>query len=624
MGSERREKLKQIASEFPEQPGIYMFRDSSGTVLYVGKAVSLVNRVRSYFHSSTALNTRTMKMLEAAHDIEYIVTDNEIEALILESNLIKRHRPKYNIRLRDDKHYPYVEVTTGEEFPRVRIVRRTENPDHRYFGPYTESGALRKTLDLLRKVFPFRTCSNWRLERSSRPCLHFQTERCLAPCTQQVTSEEYDEMIEGLNRFFSGRSDDIIEKLQREMEAAADELNFERAGQLRDQIEALSKVSERQKVLSASSAEDEDIIGIARDEDRVCVAVMFLREGKLVGQEHFFPTNTEGAGDDEVLEAFLRDYYAEDPLIPGRIEIPVEMENSDPLQRWLREKRQGRVRIHRPQRGRRRRLMDMACRNAQLLLQQEGDKSRGLKPEAAERLGEILNLPDVPKRIEGYDISVLSGTAAVGSMVVFENASAARYAYRRFRIKEAPSDDDTAMLREVLSRRFARLDKVRRDDRAAESPESSMDSFSKRPDLVLVDGGKGQLSAAELVLDEYDFEISVCGLAKKEELIHVPHEDEPLRLPRSSMALQLLQQVRDEAHRFAQDYHHRLRRQRSLRSILDDIKGIGPKRRGVLLRHFDSLQEIAKASIEQLAALDGMTRRAARSVHEFLSDYRDQ
>jgi len=619
LDSESRHQLEKAAAKFPDQPGVYLFRNSSGAVVYVGKAASLAKRVRSYFQSARALTTRTMKMLESAVEVEYIVTDNEVEALILESNLIKRHRPKYNIRLRDDKHYPYVEVTTGEDFPRVRIVRRTESSVHRYFGPFTESRALRKTMNLLRKVFPYRTCSNWRLRRTSRPCLHFQTDRCLAPCTEEVSAAEYDEMIDGLVRFFSGYRDDILEQLTEEMQQAADSLEFERAGQLRDQIRALEHVSKRQKMLSASSAEDEDYIGIFRGEDEACVTVLFMREGKLVGREHFFLADTEGSDDVEVLEAFIRDFYADAPLIPGRVEVPTSLPTAEALQHWLREQREGAVVIHRPQRGRRRRLMQLACTNAELQLKQSDDKVLGADSRAAAQIAEMFELPEPPSRIEGYDISVLSGTAAVGSMVVFENGAPVRYAYRRFRIKEAPTDSDVAMLKEVLSRRFSRL--MEADSDTGEASSAADGSFSCRPDLVLVDGGVGQVGTARSVMREKNLSIFVCGLAKSEELIYIPGEAEPIDLSSGSPALQLLQQVRDEAHRFAQDYHHRLRRKRSIRSLLDDIPGIGPKRRRVLLRHFDSLQEIAEASEEQLSQLDGMTKRTARAVHDFLADY---
>ncbi len=616
MSIDRRQQMADQVADFPDQPGVYLFRDAGGGVLYVGKASSLLKRARSYFQSPAALTTRTMKMLEAACDVDCIVTDNEVEALILESNLIKRHRPRYNVRLRDDKHYPYVQVTTGEEFPRVRIVRRTDSSQHRYFGPFTETRALRKTLEHLRKVFPYRTCSNWRMRRTSRPCLHFQTDRCLAPCTGEVSEQEYGEMMEGLVRFFSGYSDDIVKQLRREMEGAADNLEFERAGQLRDKIRALEHVSERQKMLSASSAEDEDYLGIAHGGNEACVTALFVREGKLVGREHFLMADTKGTDDAEILEAFLRDYYSDAPLIPGRVEVPVTLSGTEALQQWLCEQREGRVVLHRPQRGRRRRLMRLACRNAELQLSRADEKVLGADSQAAIQLAEVLGLPAPPSRIEGYDISVLSGTAAVGSMVVFENGAPARYAYRRFRIKDSPKDSDTAMLTEILDRRFSRL--MQTEDADARAGDSS---FSSRPDLVLVDGGIGQVGAAREVLADAGLDIRICGLAKREELIYLPEEADPVDLSDRSPALQLLQQVRDEAHRFAQDYHHRLRRSTSIRSLLDDIPGIGPKRRRVLLRHFDSLQEIAGASQKQLAELDGMTSRAARSVHDFLADY---
>ncbi len=607
-----REGLGARAADFPEQPGVYLFRDAPGEVLYVGKARSLRHRVRSYFGSPAALNTRTMKMLNAASDVECIVTDNELEALILESNLIKRHRPKYNIRLRDDKQYPYVVITTGEEYPRVNIVRQPEEDDHRYFGPFTTSGVLRQTLDLLRKVFPYRTCSDTRLRAGGRPCLHHQMNRCLAPCSDAVDAEGYAEMIEGLVRVFSGDADTVTRELREKMERAACGMDFESAARYRDQITALKQMNERQKMI-ASSAEEQDIVGLARSGDLTCVTVMFMREGRMVGQDNHSVAAGADDSDGEILGAVLREYYADAPLVPRRIEVPCLPPGAETLRQWLSARRGTRVFLHQPQRGERRRLVEMACRNAEVYL------AEMQREDPSDLLAAELDLPVTPHRIECYDISNTSGGGAVGSMVVFEGGRPARYAYRRFRIREVTGPDDFAMMGEVLGRRLDRLKGA--DLQVAEEDPS----FAAAPDVILVDGGAGQVStAARIAQEKGHAEIPILGLAKREELIYRPGQPDPIRLPEDSAALRLLQQIRDEAHRFAINYHRQLRRRQGIRSLLDDIPGIGTKRRNALLRHFESVGALADASVEEIAAVDGMTRRVAEGVLRFLGEHRDR
>ncbi|MFO8060620.1 MAG: excinuclease ABC subunit UvrC, partial [Bacillota bacterium] len=509
------EGLEHRAADLPPAPGVYLFRDEAGEVIYVGKARSLRNRVRSYFGSAAALNTRTLKMLNAAVDLETIVTDNELEALILESNLIKRHRPKYNIRLRDDKQYPYVAVTTGEEFPRVQVVRGPEEDDHHYFGPFTTSGLLRQTLNLLRKVFPYRTCSDRRLRAGGRPCLHHQMGRCLAPCSGDVDPDEYGEMIDGLIRFFSGDTDGLIREIREKMERAAEELDFERAATLRDQVAALRQVSERQKMI-ASSAEEQDIVGLARSGELTSMTLMYMREGRIVGQDSFSIAAGSDDSDGEILAAVLREYYADVPLVPRRIEVPSLPAGAETLRQWLSARRGSRVFLHRPQRGERRRLVEMACRNAEVHLAEME------REDPSDLLAAELNLPSTPARIECYDISNLSGGAAVGSMVVFEGGMPARYAYRRFRIRDVEGPDDFAMMQEVLRRRLDRLHPS--DSLVAEKDPS----FAAAPDLILVDGGAGQVSVATRILQEKGRpDITVLGLAKREELIYRPGQQQP-------------------------------------------------------------------------------------------------
>ncbi len=610
------ERLKERASEFPRSPGVYLFRGESGEVIYVGKARSLRARVRSYF-GSTPPNTRTLRMLNEAHHVEYMVTDNEVEALILESNLIKRYRPKYNIRLRDDKHYPYVVITTGEEFPRVHIVRRAEEDDHRYFGPFTTSGALRQTLELLRKVFPYRTCSDHRMRTARRPCLHHQLGRCLGPCADHVDARDYQEVTDGLIRFFSGGADELISEMRSRMERAAEDLDFEEAAGLRDQLRALEHVAEKQKMIHASSTEEQDVVGMARRGQRACVTIMFMREGRMVGQEHCYAAVEEDDLDSEVLGAVLRQYYADVHMVPRRIEVPRLPSDSEIMARWLSERRGTKVFLHRPQRGERRHLVEMASRNAELrLMELDADEE-----DPAVALAHALDLPRVPHRIECYDISNIGDSAAVGSMVVFEGGLPARYAYRRFRIREVRGPDDVAMMTEVLQRRLERLS-CRDGQRVADGAQDP--SFSSEPDLLMLDGGAGQLSGAVRVLEATGTaHIPVLALAKREELVYLPGRENPLRLPRDSVSLRFLQRIRDEAHRFAVSYHRSLRRGQSFRSILDDIPGIGAKRRNALLRHFDSLASLACASVEEIAEVQGMTRTSAAAVHRFLAEHPD-
>ena len=606
------EALKDRARELPTAPGVYMFRDEVGNVLYVGKARSLRDRVRSYFSSPSGLNDRTLRMLAEARDVEFLVTDSEVEALIFESDLIKRHRPRYNVRLRDDKQYPYIVVTTGDDYPRVGVARRVERDDHRYFGPFTNTALLRRALDLLRKVFPYRTCSDHRMQGGGRPCLHYHVGRCLAPCTGEVEAGEYGDVIEGLLGFLGGRSRDLTRELEGRMEEAADSLDFERAARIRDQIAALKEFREQQGNLSAPSVEDMDVLGLARGEDVTAVTFIFMREGRIVGTDGFVLSDTRDISDADLLEETLLEYYSHSLLIPRRILVPTHPTGYEELERWLGEHRGSRVFLHRPERGEKRRLVTLADRNAEMLLRDSDASSGGDAGSVA--LQEVLGLPGVPRRIECYDISNISGSAAVGSMVVFESGRPAPYAYRRFRIRDVEGADDYAMMREVLGRRARRLDPGRDDTAVAEDA-----SFSAAPDLVVIDGGPGHLSAAVAALrDGAMAPIPVIALAKRDELIYVEGGGEPIDLPRNSEALKLLQRIRDEAHRFALDYHRHLRSHGGIRSLLDDVPGIGPRRRNALLAHFDSMEAMAAADEDELAAVPGMTSRAARAVKRYL------
>lgn len=614
-----REKLAQL----PDSPGVYLFRDDSEQIIYVGKAVSLKNRVRSYFGAGALRNAKVRVMMERARDFEYITTDSEVEALILEANLIKEHRPRYNISLKDDKTYPYLKVTTNERFPRMFITRRVLKDGARYFGPYTHVGALNETVKLLRRIFPLRTCKQPVTAMRSRPCLNQHIKRCLGPCCDLVTPEEYRKLVDGVLLFMEGKQEDLVQGLRRRMEEAAADLQFEQAAELRDQLLAVEQVMERQKIV-ASDDNDRDVLAMARGRDEACVMVFFVRGGKLIGREHFM---VEGAADmarAEVLTGFLKQYYLRAEFVPREVLVEdVQAGEVEVLERWLGDKRGGRVYLNRPQRGDKKRLVDLAGRNALLVLQEVETRRAVRKDElqqALQQLAEALELKALPLRMECYDISNTQGAEPVASMVVFEEGKPEPRQYRRFKIKTVTGPDDYASMREVLNRRLARGREERElvNTGQMSSREAKFQSF---PDLLVVDGGKGQLSSAVAALEEQGFSyLPVCGLAEEEELIFLPGRAEPVRLPADSPALQMLQRLRDEAHRFAVTYHRQLRGRRNLKSMLEEIDGIGAVRRRELLKAFGSLDKIQGAALEELAAVPGMNQRAARAVYDFFRD----
>jgi len=604
------EKLEHI----PEKPGVYIMRDRAGEVIYVGKAVSLKNRVRSYFSGQQTPKVRVL--VSRVADLEYIVTDSEVEALILECNLIKRYRPRYNVNLKDDKNYPYLKVTFQEEFPRLVITRNMVKDGAKYYGPYTNAGALHDTVSVLRKIFRLRTCSEGQFSNRQRPCLNYYIKRCDAPCMGYISPEAYREVIKEVCLFLDGRQEDLVRRLQERMEEAAARLEFERAARLRDQLQAVRQVLERQKMVS-KGMQDQDIIAFAREGDEACFQIFFVRQGKVVGREHYF---LEGTGDlerPEIMAAFLKRYYDRVPFIPREILLAEETAEKAVLEEWLSQKRGRRVYLQVPKRGEKAKLAAMVAKNALLVLQEreaDGQREEEKAAAALEELAERLSLPIPPERIECYDISNIQGTLAVGSMVVFTAGKPDKKEYRRFRIKTVRGPDDYAMLREVLYRRFRRT-----LDAGEEGGEEG--GFGKLPDLILIDGGKGQLAAAREVLQRVGFEdIPVFSLAERNEEVYAPGEEKPLLLPRNSEALYLLQRLRDEAHRFALEYHRRLRKKQLSRSLLDEIPGIGSRRKKALLRHFGSLRGIAGASLEELAAVPGMNRQAATAVFAFFRD----
>ncbi|MBN1485918.1 MAG: excinuclease ABC subunit UvrC [Chloroflexia bacterium] len=600
------ERLKAL----PDHPGVYIYKDQKGDILYVGKSVSLRQRVRSYFQSSEGLSQKTRELVTCIADFEVILTDNELEALVLENSLIKEHRPRYNIRLRDDKTYPFIKVTLNEQWPRVLKTRRVEDDGARYFGPFSDAGAVKRTLRLLDRLFPY--CSRGRVVngKQERPCLNYYIGRCLGACAGRADPDEYMESIQQVILFLEGKGDHVTQRLREQMNQAAEALEFERAARLRDQLHDIQQVLERQKVVLAQES-DEDVIAFARDDGNACVQVFFIRRGRLIGSEHFLMQGAEEEKETRVMASFLTQFYENATLVPGTILLQHEIEEWGVIEEWLRRKRGSRVTLRVPRRGQKRQLMEMVARNAvqtleQLRLKWLSDQQR--QAGALAELRDALDLTGLPRRIEGYDISTLQGTAPVGSMVVFEDGVPQSGKYRRFRIQSVTGQDDYAMLAEVLGRRFRR---------AAEE-EGVGGEWGSLPDLVLIDGGKGQVGAARKVLQEAGLEIPMIGLAKREEEIFIPGRPHPLCLPRDSIGLHLLQQVRDEAHRFAISYHRQRRRKKGLRSQIEDVPGIGPRRRKSLLKHFGSIAAMRQASVEELAAVPGMNKRVAEQLKDWL------
>ena len=592
------EKLKLL----PDSPGVYIMKDAHGKIIYVGKAVVLKNRVRQYFQSSRSQAPKVRAMVSHIADFETIMTANEVESLILEANLIKKHRPRYNIRLKDDKSYPYVKVTVQEDFPRVFITRRVMHDGARYFGPYTNVTALRDSLKLLRRLFPLRTCRIM----PERPCLEYHIKRCLAPCVGKVSQEDYGAMIRAVLLFLEGRTDDVERALEQRMQHAAGAYHFEIAARLRDQLAAVRAAAQRQNIVTGAG--DQDAIGMARSSVGVCVQIFFIRNGKMIGREHFLLRGSEEESDVDVLRAFLEQYYNQATFVPREVLLPQVLADADRevIQNWLSEKKGGgRVVLLTPQRGTKRDLIVMATGNAEKFLADEQTRQSLSDQQtvgAVEELGRYLGLKKAPYRMECFDISHNQGQETVASMVVFEGGLPKKSDYRRFKIKSAEGKpDDFLSMREVTTRRYVGL------------PEEEL------PDLIVIDGGKGQLSSAlEIIRMEAGHkDVPVVGLAKQFELIFTEGCPDPVELPRRSASLYLIQRIRDEAHRFAITFHRKLRSKRNLVSVLDHIVGVGPKRRQSLWTHFGTLDKIKAASIEELAAAPGMNRPAAEAVFHF-------
>jgi excinuclease ABC subunit C len=604
------EQLKHL----PAGPGVYLFRDSGGTILYVGKAASLRSRVRSYFRAGEQLSPKTQKMVEQAHDLDFFVTGTEPEAIMLEYNLIQRYQPHYNVRLKDGKSYPFLKISLNEEWPRVYLTRSREDDGGRYFGPFASARSLRQTVKVLKGIFPFRSCTRFITGADKRPCLNYYIHLCSGPCIGAVSRQEYAGMIKQVILFLEGRQDRIVRSLESRMEKASEALDFEKAAVLRDQIQSIGRVIENQKIAARVRGE-QDVAAFVAEGDRAYVQVFFIRTGRLIGRESFI---LQGAASEEpgrIMTGFIKQFYGSASYIPPLLLLQHPVEDKAVIESWLTAKRGSRVRLEVPLRGNKKQLVDIVAENASQGLRQLKIKQQpgGVK-ELAEALEEIrteLGLPGLPSRMECYDISDIQGKAAVGSMVVFEDGKPKPAHYRRFKIRTVPGADDYAMLQEVLRRRFKRFGQI--------TEGSAEDTWAVKPDLVLIDGGRGQLNSALEVMREAGADsIPAAGLAKENEEIYIPGKAAPVRLPYSSPGLQLLQRLRDEAHRFAISYHQKVRRRQTFKSALDGVPGIGPRRKRALLKQFGSVRAIREASAEELTAAEGITARIAAKIKESL------
>jgi len=591
------EKLARV----PDRPGVYLYKDAKAAVIYVGKAASLRTRVRSYFQEGRPRDPKTEALVRQIRDLEYIVTDNELEAMMLEANLVRKHRPRYNIILRDDKHYPFLKLTTTEDFPRLVVARRVQKDGAAYYGPFYPATAMRETLRLTRQLFPLRTCRIKIDGTLERPCLQYYIHRCNAPCTGWETKEGYAKTVREVQAFLEGKDDDLAKVLTQEMEAAAAEMKFERAALLRDQIQSLNKVRERQKIISTEEV-DQDIIGVVREGGDACVELFFVRRGRLLGQEAFFFDRVSGFRDGEVIAAFIEQFYARGVVPAAEVLVSEAVPDEALIAEWLERLRGGRVELHAPQRGRKREFVALAEENAAIALQGHL-LSRGNRQQLVlEELQRVLGLPAPPNRVEGYDISHTQGGEQVGSMVVWENGAMKPDDYKRFRIRTVQGADDFASLQEVLGRRFGK----------------ALEDGTVLPDLVLIDGGRGQLNVGLKTLETLGLDyLPVIALAKQQEEVYTAESLQPIVLDRTSPALQTLQKVRDEAHRFAITYHRKLRTRRTIQSVLDAIPGVGPTIRTSLLKSLGSARRVREATVAELAATPKVTPKMAQRIYDY-------
>lgn len=611
------EELKKL----PPKPGVYIMHDKKDTIIYVGKAISLKNRVRQYFQSSRNVTPKIARMIEQIDYFEYIVTDSELEALVLECNLIKEHRPKYNTMLMDDKGYPFIKATIGEAYPRLLFARQPKRDKAKYFGPYTSAGAVKDTLLLMQKIYHIRTCHR-SLPRDigkERPCLNYHIKQCKAPCQGYISQEGYQENFKQALEFLNGNYSHVIKMLEDKMTKASDEFAFEEAAEYRDLLNSVKQIAQKQKITS-QDMDDKDIIAMAKAGEEAVVQVFFIRGGKLIGRDHFHFNEVEHDSRGEILTAFIKQFYAGTPYIPKTLLVQEEISDAEVISQWLSKKKGHKVYIQIPKKGEKERLIELAQRNASLVLQKDSEK---IKREEARTIGAVreieswLSLPSI-SRIESYDISNINGFESVGSMVVYEKGKPKRNDYRKFKIKSIKGPDDYGSMKEILTRRFVHGLNEQKDLKE-KNMENDMGSFSIFPDLIMMDGGKGQVNVAKEVLNELHLNIPVCGMVKddKHRTRGLFFNNEELPIDTHKEGFHLITRIQDETHRFAIEYHRSLRGKTQVHSILDDIKGVGQTRRKALIRHFKSLEAIKEASVEEIMKAPSMNEKAARAVYEF-------
>ncbi len=602
--------IKEELSKLPARPGVYIMHDENDGIIYVGKAVSLRNRVRQYFQSSRGKSVKITAMVSKIRRFEYIVTDSELEALVLENNLIKEHHPKYNTMLKDDKTYPYIKVTLDEKFPRVTLVRKMKKDRGKYYGPYSNSGAVRETIDLTRKLFGIRNCDKKiPFKNGERACLFYHIGECPAPCIGKINEEDYHANVEKAIDFLEGNYKDEIEDLRQKMEEASEKLEFEKATRYRDQIRSIEAIGQRQKI-TGTAMDDKDVIAMARDGNDAVVQVFFVREGKLIGREHFYMSTVQDDSDPKVLESFISQYYAGTPFVPQTLMLQHDIENRELIEEWLSGIKDHKVHVVVPKKGMKEKLVEMAAENASIVLTRDRERIKREESRttgAAEEIAKALGIDHI-ERMEAFDISDISGFDSVGSMVVFEKGRPKKTDYRKFKIKTVAGPDDYQCMKEVLTRRFKRgIDGAR--------------GFERLPDLIMMDGGAGQVNVALEVLGALKIDIPVSGMVKDD--FHntraLYYKGKEVEIDRNSEGFKLVTRIQDEAHRFAIEYHRLLRTKGQVHSILDDISGIGPARRKALMRHFESLESIKAATLEELANIPSMDMRAARAVKDFFN-----
>ncbi|MCK4354405.1 MAG: excinuclease ABC subunit UvrC [Dehalococcoidia bacterium] len=600
-------QLEEQLRTLPTSPGVYLFKDEQGKVIYVGKAANLSNRVRSYFGASSSLSSKVQQLVLRLRELEFVITGSEQEALILECNFIKKYHPRYNVSLKDDKTFPYLKVAINEDWPGIYITRHFKDDGAKYFGPFASAGSVRKTLKLIKKIFPFRSCNKSINNSDRRPCLDYYIHRCLGPCIGAVSKQEYQEVINQVILFLEGKQELVLHDLRNKMRAAAQQSQFEKAALIRDQIQAIERVIEGQRIAITLKGE-QDVIALAQDEKQAYVELFSVRNNKLVGRDHFIMEGAHDEKPDQIMTNFVQQYYGSASFIPSVVLLQYPVSEIPVLSEWLKQRKGNSVKVQAPQRGAKRKLVNMVAENADkgLLLAKAKQANLEVITAGLQELQDRLSLPRVPLRIEGYDISDIRGVLAVGSMVVLEKGLPRLNLYRRFHIKMITGADDYAMIQEILRRRFKR-------------GVAGEGSWAVMPDLILIDGGKGHLNAALEVRQELGIDsISMASLAKENEDIFVPGKPGPVDIPRDSPALHILQRARDEAHRFAISYHQKLRRKEGIASILDNIPGIGPKRKRALIKQFGSIEAIKKASIEEIGQIESLTSTIAQKVKQYL------